>query len=214
MSISILTDFLPTEVKIEGVRYPINWDFRTSILFEQLMLNNTVSKEEKTYEALQLYYGYEIDTINYINNNNANKFIEEMLFFYKCGKESISASNDSDETEDTSKNETIYSFEHDDSYIYSAFMHDYHIDLQDIEGFHWWKFKALFNSLSSDCKFIKILEYRSIDLSEIQDKQQKSFYRKMKKLYALPQSLEEKEKQALITEMLLKGEDPRELLRQ
>jgi hypothetical protein len=36
----------------------------------------------------------------------------------------------------------------------------------------------------------------------------------MKKLYALPQSLEEKEKQALITEMLLKGEDPRELLRQ
>ena len=93
-------------------------------------------------------------------------------------------------------------------------MHDYHIDLQDIEGLHWWKFKALFNSLSSDCKFIKILEYRSIDLSEIQDKQQKNFYRKMKKLYALPQSLEEKEKQALITEMLLKGEDPRELLRQ
>ena len=194
MSISILTDFLPIEVEIEGVRYPINWDFRTSILFEQLMLNNNISEKEKSDEALQLYYGYEIDTIKYINNNNINQFVEEMLLFYKCGKKIISTNEDSEKSEN--------------------FMHDYHIDLQDIEGLHWWKFKALFNSLSSDCKFIKILEYRSIDLSEIQDKQQKNFYRKMKKLYALPQSLEEKEKQALITEMLLKGEDPRELLRQ
>ena len=156
----------------------------------------------------------EIDTIKYINNNNINQFVEEMLLFYKCGKKIISTNEDSEKSENSSKNEIIYSFEHDDFYIYSAFMHDYHIDLQDIEGLHWWKFKALFNSLSSDCKFIKILEYRSIDLSEIQDKQQKNFYRKMKKLYALPQSLEEKEKQALITEMLLKGEDPGELLRQ
>ena len=69
MSISILTDFLPIEVEIEGVRYPINWDFRTSILFEQLMLNNNISEKEKSDEALQLYYGYEIDTIKYINNN-------------------------------------------------------------------------------------------------------------------------------------------------
>ena len=214
MSISILTDFLPIEVEIKGVRYPINWDFRTSILFEQLMLNNNISEKEKSDEALQLYYGYEIDTIKYINNNNINQFVEEMLLFYKCGKKIISTNEDSEKSENSSKNEIIYSFEHDDFYIYSAFMHDYHIDLQDIEGLHWWKFKALFNSLSSDCKFIKILEYRSIDLSEIQDKQQKNFYRKMKKLYALPQSLEENEKQALITEMLLKGEDPRELLRQ
>ena len=58
MSISILTDFLPIEVEIEGVRYPINWDFRTSILFEQLMLNNNISEKEKSDEALQLYYGY------------------------------------------------------------------------------------------------------------------------------------------------------------
>ena len=75
MSISILTDFLPIEVEIEGVRYPINWDFRTSILFEQLMLNNNISEKEKSDEALQLYYGYEIDTIKYINNNNNKLYI-------------------------------------------------------------------------------------------------------------------------------------------
>ena len=36
----------------------------------------------------------------------------------------------------------------------------------------------------------------------------------MKKIYALPGSIKEKEKQALINEMLMRGEDPRELLRQ
>ena len=34
----------------------------------------------------------------------------------------------------------------------------YHIDLQDIEYLHWWKFKALLRTLSSDLEFSKIID--------------------------------------------------------
>ena len=52
------------------------------------------------------------------------------------------------------------------------------------------------------------------NIIKIKDKERKNFYKQMKKIYALPGSIKEKEKQALINEMLMRGEDPRELLRQ
>lgn len=46
MNLNILTDYLPTTIEVQGVRYPINWDFRTSILFEQLMMDDNVDEEK------------------------------------------------------------------------------------------------------------------------------------------------------------------------
>lgn len=211
MNLNILTDYLPTTIEVQGVRYPINWDFRTSILFEQLMMDDNVDEEKKPWEALNLYFGYEIETIKCINTSNMNEFTKQMLLFYRCGKE-IETSQDNGEN--NSETQKIYDYEYDGSYIYAAFLQIYRIDLQDIEDLHWWKFKALFNSLTDDCKFMKILGYRNVDLSKIKDKERKNFYKQMKKIYALPGSIKEKEKQALINEMLMRGEDPRELLRQ
>ena len=210
MSLSILTDYLPTTIEVQGVRYPINWDFRTSILFEQLILDDSIDEEKKLWKALTLYFG-ETETFKIINNNNMNDFIKPMLTFYRCGKEE---SNSTTSKEESSELEKIYDFSYDDSYIYAAFLQTYRIDLQDIEDFHWWKFKALFNSLTDDCKFMKILGYRNIDLSKVKDKEKKNFYKQMKKIYALPESIKEKEKQILISEMLMRGEDPVNLLQQ
>lgn len=210
MSLSILTDYLPTTIEVQGVRYPINWDFRTSILFEQLILDDSIDEEKKLWKALTLYFG-ETETFKIINNNNMNDFIKPMLTFYRCGKEE---SNSTTSREESSELEKIYDFAYDDSYIYAAFLQTYRIDLQDIEDFHWWKFKALFNSLTDDCKFMKILGYRNVDLTKIKDKEKKNFYKQMKKIYALPESIKEKEKQILISEMLMRGEDPVNLLQQ
>ena len=88
----------------------------------------------------------------------------------------------------------IYSYEFDAEYIYSAFMEQYKIDLNK-EHLHWWKFKALFNSLNEEVLFSKIMSYRAIDLSKIKDKDMKKYYKKMKKLYALPDLRSEEEKE-------------------
>ena len=53
---NLLIDVIPTTVNIDGVDYEINSDFRTSILFELLMLDDDISDEEKAIQALELYY--------------------------------------------------------------------------------------------------------------------------------------------------------------
>ena len=84
----------------------------------------------------------------------------------------------------------------DADYIYSAFMSQYNIDLQDIEYLHWWKFRALFDSLNENNRLSKIIQYRSMDLSKIKDKEQKKFYKNMKKLYKID-TISEEEKAEL-----------------
>ena len=182
---NILVDELDAIVKEKIGNIKINTDFRISILFELLMQDNTVSKKEKILQSLQLYYP-DLDKIK-----DFDKAIQDMLWFYRCGKELA----DSKENNNVERNKQIYSYEFDDDKIYSAFMEQYNIDLQDIEYLHWWKFKALFNALSENTQFVKIMGYRAMNVNEIKDKKMKKQYRKLQKMYALPDMRTEEEKE-------------------
>ena len=192
---NILIDIVPTSVDIEGEDYEINSDFRTSILFELLMQDEGLSDEEKIIQALELYYP--------VIPQNLNEAVEQMLWFYRCDKE-VRESKGKGTGKSSSQ---IYSFEYDDDYIYSAYLDQYGIDLQDIEYLHWWKFKAMFKALKEDNMIVKIMGYRSMDISKIKDKEQKEYYSKMKKLYEIPKSKNEVEKINDIEEALLSGGD-------
>lgn len=199
---NILIDLLPTTIEIDNNKYEINSDFRTSILFELLMQDNSIINEDKIDLALNLYYN-EVPPREY-----RQEAVEKILWFYRCGKD-IKKSKGNSKGKSVTQ---IYSFEHDDDYIYAAFMDQYNIDLQDIEYLHWWKFKAMFNSLKEDIKMVKIMEYRSIDLSKIKDKEQKAYYKRMKDLYEIPISKDEDRKLKEIEEALLNGSDLSKLL--
>ena len=151
---NILIDLLPKEVTIDNKEYKINSDFRTSILFELLMQDSSIREEDKILMVLQLYYPQIPE--------NINEAIDKMLWFYKCGKENASSKGSGKGKSVTQ----IYSFEYDDDYIYAAFMDQYGIDLQDIDYLHWWKFKAMFKSLKEDNEIVKIMGYRSMDISK------------------------------------------------
>ena len=197
---NILVDLVPTTVNIDNKEYEINSDFRISILFELLMQDSSIEEEDKIFMALNLYYA----TIP----ENIKEAIEQMLWFYRCGKDIKSSKGNS-----TSKSVTqIYSFEHDDDYIYAAFMDQYGIDLQDTNYLHWWKFKAMFKSLKGDNEIVKIMGYRSMELSKIKDKEQKAYYKKMQELYKIPISKDEESKLKEIEEALLNGGDLSKLL--
>lgn len=197
---NILVDLVPTTVNIYNKEYEINSDFRTSILFELLMQDNSVGEEEKILFALQLYYP--------VVPKNTNEAVEQILWFYRCGK-NISKSKGSGKGKSVTQ---IYSFDYDDDYIYSAFLDQYGVDLQDIDYLHWWKFKAMFKALKDDNEIVKIMGYRSTDLSKIKDKEQKAYYKKMKELYKIPISKDEEDKLKEIEEALLNGKPPQKLL--
>ena len=170
---NILIDLLPSSVKIDGTEYEINSDFRTSVLFSLLMEDDNLSEEEKVLQALNLYYP--------VVPNNLEKVIEQIKWFYSCGK----LDNPIGNKKVRASSKKVFDFEVDANYIYSAFMSQYRIDLQVIEELHWWKFKALLEGLKEDNKLSKIIEYRSVDLSKIKDKEQRKFYKDMQKQYSL-----------------------------
>lgn len=195
---NILIDFLPKTVFIDGLEYEINSNFRESILFELMMQDESFTDAEKIYQALSIYYP-EIP-------GNLDGAIKEMLSFYKCGKESEYENTDSNASKSSSTK--IYDFDYDADYIYSAFLSQYNIDLQDIEYLHWWKFKAMFNGLNSNNKIVEIMGYRSIKLNSIKDEEQRKHYKKLQRLYRLPinTNKNEYEKQNELNKALISGD--------
>ena len=178
---NILIDKLPTSVVIDGVEYKINSDFRTSILFSLLIEDNDVNEQDKILGALQLYY----DVIP----NNINSAIDKIINFYLCNDNNNTSSGSSK----NKSNKKVLDYDIDSNYIYSAFLTQYNIDLQDIEYLHWWKFKAMLESLNDDLMLCKIIKFRSIDVSKIQDKEQKKYYQKMQKIYEIKEKISEEE---------------------
>lgn len=182
---NLLIDNIDKLVKMR-IKEDFNTNFKNSILFELLMQESNLSNEAKVYQALKIYY----PNINQIKD--VNKAIDNILWFYKCGKEE---KEEVDQKETGRNIKRIYSYEFDNELIYSAFKDQYNIDLQEIKYLHWWKFKAMFDSLKDDNKIVEIMGYRAVNLSKIKDKEMKKHYKKMQKLYALPDMRSEEEKE-------------------
>ena len=197
---NILIDILPQSVKIEGVEYDINSDFRASMLFGLMMSDNDLDDKQKIIKAIELYYP--------IIPSDINMAVEKILWFYRCGKDTKTSGGSG-----KVKSTQIYDFDFDDGYIYSAFLDQYGIDLQDAD-LHWWKFKAMFKSLKEDNEIVKIMGYRSMDLTKIKDKEEKVRYKKMKDLYKIQShaSKDETEKLESIENALINGGDLSKLL--
>ena len=186
MRSNILLDDLPETVMVDDCRYFIQSDFRVMIRFEQLMQDPTIDNRNRVMAWLDLFFGKDIP-------ENIQEAVEAILDFYRCGEPPKKASVKKNGNVEI-KPDMIYDYEHDAPYIFGAFLSQYHIDLNDIEYLHWWKFMAMFRSLNSDNKIVEIMGYRSADLTKIEDKKERSRIARMKELYALPQSKTREEK--------------------
>lgn len=178
---NILVDKLPKDY--EGLKIETN--FRSFILFELLMQDRNVKNEDKIFLALRLFYEKPPKDIK--------KGIDGILWFYSMGESEKPQKKKKDDEDN--KQKRIYSYEHDANLIYSAFWHDYRLDLNEIEYLHWWKFKSLFEGLNEENKICKYMEYRAVDLSKIKDKDERKKYKKLKKMCVLPDERTEKEKE-------------------
>lgn len=182
---NLLLDDLDKIVK-EKIKEDFNTNFRNSILFELVMQESDLSNEAKIYQSLKIYYP------NLKQITDINKAIDNILWFYKCGKEDKKVTSQKESRE---SNKRIYSYEFDNELIYSAFKDQYGVDLQDIKYLHWWKFKAMFDALKDDNKIVEIMGYRAMNINKIKDKEMRKHYRKMQKFYALPDMRSEEEKE-------------------
>ena len=207
---NLLIDYLPTRVNVGGVEMDIQSDFRTALLFEMLMDDGSVPAEDKGIQAIRLFFHSMPST-----EDEAQEYIDRIMWFYRCGKEPneyMRARQEKREKQnDADDRSRIYDFRYDDDYIYAAFIQQYGINLNSIEYMHWWEFRALFKGLTGNTEFVKIMEFRGMKITDSMSKEQKSYYRKMKRIYALPIPKEERERMDAITEALMNGGDLKSL---
>lgn len=201
----ILLNTLPKSVEICGSEVPIAWDFRTSINFSELLLSKELDEKEQITKGAKLYYG---PVIYDFSEDEATEAIEKMLWFYKAGEmqDTRKSSN--------KKQKQTYSFDQDGDYIYAAFREQFNVDLSCAD-LHWWSFRAMFGSISASTQFGKILGYRTIDINKVSNKEDREFYRMMKKEYALDKKFSTDEDKLIkeINDALMRGEDVSHLLK-
>ena len=164
---NILLDTLPEE--IDGT--PINSDFRAMVLLELMLSDPKVPQEMKLPLALSYLYKAPVPDLK--------KAVDGLMWFYRCG----APEEKPDAGGGGNSHDRAYDFEADAPDIYAAFMQTYGIDLNSAE-LHWWKFRALFFGLPEDCKIVKIMGYRTMDLHGLKGAEKKH-YEKLKRQFRL-----------------------------
>lgn len=202
---NILTDKLPESVIIDGLKYPVNWDFKTMLRIN-IILNS--ESDDIAEQCLGLFYG----TIPV----NIEEAADKLIWFYHCGEIAEDKTKEREEKKEDEKTHEVYkppvySFEHDSSLIYAAFYEQYGIDLSET-NMHWWKFKSLFDALGGNTLFAEVRKIRAIEIDANMSKAQQKYYREMKKIYALP--LPESEQRMIdeITDALQNGGNVAEVM--
>lgn len=202
MQKNILIDSVPSTFMIGGTEYPIHTDFRTWIRFELLLQSDVSTETDILEQAKELIFIESIPPEDYNDDT-----VAQMVLFYCCGQTEIKAAGKS-----AADAQQIYDYNIDAAYIYAAFMQQYNIDLHKIKSLHWWLYQALFTSLSEECKFVKIMEYRSVKITAKMPQEQRDFYRRMQRIYGLSQPKAKSKKIDQINARLMRGEDVADLL--
>ena len=186
---NMLLDRVPDHLVISGIRYRIHTSFRTWIAYEKLLTDNSVVSCD---DVFSLVFDGIIPTPKHYE-----EAVNQILWFYQCGKEY--------QLNGRKTYKEVFSYDYDDGYIVAAFQEQYGIDLNTAD-LHWWKFRAFMLSLSEDTEFVKIMGYRSVEISSKMSAAQRSFYQKMKKHYKLPMKKADQERTNRLEEALLNGE--------
>lgn len=171
---NIITDALPESVELENKIYPIKTDFKVWLKFYRIMSDKNKSPAERSAAAIVCCF----DSKKCKSLPDTLEKTMKLLFDFYAG----TAERDSDKKASVGKK--VFDFNEDAEYIYAAFFQEYGIDLAKSE-MHWYRFLALFNNLSENTRLGRIIAWRSVDLSKIEDSKRRDFYRRMKALYKL-----------------------------
>lgn len=155
---------LPNTVTVDGEPVTINTEHTVGIRFEAL-IGSAYDDRTKFDAALALYF----PTVP----RNREGAMEALLWFYRCGKRP-----------EESDGRRAYDFSLDHDLIHASLWKEYGVDIYSTT-LHWWAFRSLLFGLSEDSPFMKAVGYRLMTIPAKMDREQREFYAKMKRIYAL-----------------------------
>lgn len=181
-----LTDRLNDSIEYNGKLIELQLYFDTVLRSFELWQDDELSDEEKVDVFLEMF----VDNIDDIEDmvihekvRLVNVIIERFILEQQEMEQQVAS-----KAEGSTANKKLYDMEKDAQFIYASFLYDYGIDLFEQHGkLHWRKFKALFNSLSKDSKFMEVVGIRAADIPKPNKYNQKERQRliDLKRLYRL-----------------------------
>ena len=166
----------PDYVTVKGKKVRIVTDFREYIKLIDLLKDEEVDETEKK-ELIACWF----------LDDPGSDFEESLqaLTDFVINYRETKASEGEESNEDNTKHDPVISYNQDAAYIISGFLECYGIDLTEIQYMHWWKFQMLIDGMNEDCELKKRMGYRSIDLNQIKDKEERERIRKIQKQIAI-----------------------------
>ena len=173
--ISLLFEPLPECIEADGQELPVLTDFRAWLQFIGLVNDKTLSDVEKV-AALRWWLEDERPVTRGI--------VEGLCRF--CRAQELDPDKDEQDAPEIGNKPPTWDWEIDAKFVLGDFRRYYDIDLLRVEYLHWWEFRALFAALPDDSRSFQRIGIRSMDLSEIKDKDAKRRYAEMQRRIALP----------------------------
>ena len=150
---SVLTGGLPDAVLVDGVRIPVETDYRAGLLYDALLRDRSLPEGVRASLAVEFACGTVPESVD------REKLLSALAQFYTMGQAEGDGNPDA---------EPVMDFEEDGDRILSSFQAAYGIDLVAVR-MHWWQFLALLVTLPANTVFMRTLRLRMLDLREIED---------------------------------------------
>ena len=150
---SVLTGGLPDAVLVDGVRIPVETDYRAGLLYDALLRDRSLPEGVRASLAVEFACGTVPESVD------REKLLSALAQFYTMGQA---------EGDGNPEAEPVMDFEEGGDRILSSIQAAYSIDLVAVR-MHWWQFLALLVTLPADTVFMRTLRLRMLDLREIED---------------------------------------------
>ena len=175
---------LPTEIEIDGEKYPIQLkgDYRMILDVLEAMSDPELTANEKPVFALNIFYNFNIPYDIEAAYNELNKFI-----------------NLGEEEEDKPRyKKPLMNWKHDFKLIAPAINKVLGYDVRSVDYLHWWTFMGAYMEIDRKSTFAYVVSLRQKMQEGKLDKEDRKFIEQNRKLVYLPTELSEEDREFLM----------------
>lgn len=155
---------LPTSVKVAGVEYKIESDFRAILDIFEVLSSPDLTTQEKVIGTLGIFYLGFCD----MPEEHMEEALQECFSFINCGEA------------EKEKSPKLMDWEQDFRYLVAPINRVAGVEIRSLEYLHWWTFLSYYYEIG-DCYFAQIVRIRDMKMrGKLKDKADREFYRKNK----------------------------------
>lgn len=152
---NLLKRRLPSTVEVGGISYKIDPRYDTALAILDCMQDELFPEEDRIEMALDMFY---VDAMP-VHQEVA---LALMYDFLNMGEEPSSEPIHGD----VRQSEPLLDFDKDGNAIYTHFLREFGIDLQD-DPIHWWKFQVLLQDIGEKSSLQNMLNIRTMKIEDV-----------------------------------------------